>query len=286
MQAEAIQRHYDEIIASNYDFDPQKVIRDSQRLATGQLRRHLQVGATGRGLRVLDVGVGTGRFLEQLNQDAHIEPFGLDLSQKMIDIAKERVPRLVAAVDDAVNLAEHFQAVTFDLICTHFITGFVPMSVIASKIRARLDHGGYWSFMGGTKGGFPVLQRAASSKLVKSFVDGRSLNVDDFVCNPEDQAEVVHTLREHGFSVCECETFEPELQFKDLEEFLEFAYLGGWLTPFIEGLGLHRAGKLTHDALNAWLFPLQDHHTIVIGLARKAERNGVMEDRHANRDHR
>jgi SAM-dependent methyltransferase len=286
MQAEAIQRHYDEIIASNYDFDPQNVIGDSQRLALKQVRRHLQKGASRRGLRVLDLGVGTGRFLEELNEQVHIEPFGLDLSQKMIDIARKKIPELVATVDDAANLADHFRAVTFDLICTHFITGFVPMSVIASKIRARLDHGGYWSFMGGTKGGFPCLQRAASSKLVKNLVDGRALNVDDFVCNPADQAEVVQTFREHGFSVCECETFEPDLHFKDLEKFLEFAYLGGWLTPFIEKFGLHRAGKVTRDALNAWLFPLQDHHNIVIGLARKAERNGVREDGHANRDHR
>jgi SAM-dependent methyltransferase len=286
MQAEAIQRHYDEIIASNYDFDPQNVIRDSQRLAIRQVLRHVPGGPARCGLRVLDLGVGTGRFLEQLNQQVDIEPFGLDLSQKMIDIARKRIPRLVATIDDAANLTEHFQAVTFDLVCTHFITGFVPMPVIASKLRARLDHGGYWSFMGGTRRGFPALQEAASSKLVKNLVDGPAVNVDDLICNPADQAEVLQTFRAHGFSVCECQTFEPDLHFKDLEEFLEFAYLGGWLTPFIEAFGLHRAGKLTRDALNAWLFPLQDHHTIVIALVRKAERNGTKEEGHANRDHR
>jgi SAM-dependent methyltransferase len=269
MQAAVIQRQYDEIIASNYDFDPQRVIARSRELALGQLRRHLQAKQVP--LRVLDIGVGTGRFLEQLREEATIEPFAIDLSQKMIDIAVARIPDLIAAVDSADNLDAHFQEVPFDLVCTHFITGFVPMREMATTIRARLSQGGYWSFVGGTKAGFAELQKLANSKLLKRVFKGRSLDIDDFVCNPANHAEVVETFGENGFTVCECQLFEPDLDFEDLDDFLEFAYEGGWLTPFIEGLGLHRAGRIVRALLNAWVFPVHDQHNIVIGLARKTE---------------
>jgi hypothetical protein len=74
-----------------------------------------------------------------------------------------------------------------------------------------------------------------------------------------------------GFVVKECETFEPMLYFKNFNEFYKFAYLGGWLTPIIEALGLHRPRPVLRAMLNAWLFPIRDHHSIVIALAQKPE---------------
>jgi hypothetical protein len=41
------------------------------------------------------------------------------------------------------------------------------------------------------------------------------------------------------------------------------------LTPIIEDLGLHRRRPVLTALLNAWLFPVQDHHSIVIALGRK-----------------
>jgi hypothetical protein len=119
--------------------------------------------------------------------------------------------------------------------------------------------------------GFPALQKLARGKLLRLLRKGRSFDVRDFARNPADQDEVVRVLRGHGFTVCDCETFEPELDFKDFNEFYEFAYLGGWLTPVLEALGLHRPSAVLRTALNAWLFPVRDHHSIVIALARKPE---------------
>src|SRR5262245_1370328 len=99
MQAATIQRHYDEVIASHYDFDPQSCIGDSLGRAIAQLRRW-QSDEAGAALRnVLDVGMGTGLFLEKLRAKTgwDIQPFGLDISQKMIDIARTRIADLVAA---------------------------------------------------------------------------------------------------------------------------------------------------------------------------------------------
>src|SRR5260370_31167042 len=159
MQSQTIQRQYDEVIAPHYDLDPQSVLGPALDRAAAQIQSEnlLRAGACPR---VLDLGIGTGLFLAKLKALAgeRLQPFGLDLSEKMIESARRRTPDLVAAVGDAADLASHFPGQSFDLICTHFITGFVPMRVLAPLIWERLEAGGLWSLVGGTKAGFPALQ--------------------------------------------------------------------------------------------------------------------------------
>jgi SAM-dependent methyltransferase len=267
MQAE-IQRQYDEIIASHYDFDPQAVIGDSLDRALSHIERH---GGSEPAWRALDLGVGTGRFLEKLRGWAGqgLEPYGLDLSRKMLDIACRRIPDLAAAAGDARDLDSHFDGISFDLIGTHFITGFVPVGVLAPKIHDRLEKGGLWSFVGGTQAGFPALLKKGQSRLVRWLLGIKQLEVGELVCNPADEAEVVRIFEQNGFDVLEVETFRPEVRFKDLDQFLEFAYYGGWLTPFVESMGLHKAGPVTRAVMNSLVFPVRDHHSIVLALAQK-----------------
>src|SRR5262245_20346918 len=217
MQDQAIQRQYDDIIASRYDRDPQSVIGDSLDRALRQIARHEEADGKKGSLKVLDLGVGTGRFLEKLRVLAgpRLVPYGLDISQKMIDIARARVPDLEAAVDDAANLGDHFDDVVFDLVGTHFVTGFIPMAELAPKIAARLQRGGLWSFAGGTRAGFPVLQKKANGRLIRWLFGIKHLDVGDVVCNPADEAAVVQTFEQHGFAVRHCETFLPALRFKN-----------------------------------------------------------------------
>jgi len=271
MHVDVIQRQYDEVIASNYDSDPKSIIGDSQDRALRQIERHGLVGNRFDPLCVLDLGIGTGKFLERLRYVAAggIRPFGIDVSEKMIEIAQRRLPDLAAVVDDGASFHAHFKDVKFDLICTQFVTGFVPITVLAPKIWDGLASGGYWSLVGGTQAGFPRLQSLAKGKLLKWAFKGRSFYVSEYVCNPADQTEVERAMEDHGFEVCACETFEPELHFKNFSDFYTFAYLGGWLTPILEALGLHRPSPVLTAVLNTCLFPVRDHHNIVIALARK-----------------
>jgi hypothetical protein len=91
------------------------------------------------------------------------------------------------------------------------------------------------------------------------------------VKNPANEEEVSLTLDHHGLEILQCETFRPRVSFSDLKEFLEFGYYGGWLTPFIEAIHLHQASALTRIILNGVFFPIEDHHSIVVALARKKE---------------
>lgn len=271
---DTIQQQYNELIAPHYDLDPQSVTGNTLDRAAEQIRAQGLLEDRADRLRVYDVGMGTGMFLTRLLALAgdRIQPFGLDLSQKMIDCAYQKIPDLAGAVDTAVNLDTHFPEYSFDLICTHFITGFVPLDVLAPKVWSRLEDGGYWSYLGATKGAYPTLQSKANHPFLRLMFGGQKLDIDGMVLSPANQREVLDTLERHGFVVRQCETFEPKLHFANLDEFLEFAYYGGWLTPFIDAIGLQKTSAFMRWILNRFFFPMDDHHSVEIHLAQKVSR--------------
>ena len=93
--------------------------------------------------------------------------------------------------------------------------------------------------------------------------------MDDTVLNPADEREVAEVMGAQGLDVIRTETFQPPLSFENFDAFMEFGYRGGWLTPLIESIGLHRAGPVKRWALNRLVFPVQDSHNIVVVLGRK-----------------
>jgi SAM-dependent methyltransferase len=259
MESAVIQRQYDEVISGQYDLDPQCTTGKSLDRAIGHLEHEGILAAVLPSMKVLDVGMGTGMFLQKLRRSSSriIEPFGLDISEKMAAIAQEKLPDLVAAIDDGANLEQHFRNEQFDLAATHFVTGFVPIEHIAPVIHSKLVPGGHWSFVGGTSAGYQELQRRAAHPLLKLLI-----------C-PSSQHQVEDVLTASGFEICCIETYEPELRFTNFSEFMEYAYLGGWLTPFIEEIGLHKAKRWQQMILNRLVFPVVDHHNIVLAVARK-----------------
>jgi ubiquinone/menaquinone biosynthesis C-methylase UbiE len=276
MRQAEIQRQYDEVIAPHYDRDPLSVISRSLARVLAQLKVAGCLAGALPAMNVLDVGIGTGLFCERLRDESAriLRPFGLDISRQMIEVARTRIPDLVAEVDDAANIAARFTGTSFDLVCTHFVTGFVPMTRLAPEIFAKLTPGGYWSFVGATSQGFPKLQQLARSPLIKTLFGGQVPNLSELK-TPADQSAVEKVLRSHSFEVCKIETFQPELRFCNFDEFMAFGWKGGWLTPFIEDVGLQNAKRLTRVLLNQFVFPVKDSHRIVIALARKPLTNAV-----------
>ena len=276
MSTEAIQHAYNDVVAANYDEDPQGVTNDSLDRAVDQLRSWLRGNDAKSPIKILDVGMGTGLFLSKLMvvADRPMEPFGLDLAENMIARARRKIPGLVAEAGDAARLDCFFPGEVFDCVATHFVTGFVPMSLLAPKIWDRLADNGLWSLVGGTRQSFSALQAKADSKILR-WLYGNPKRIQDQIHNPVNQQDAVRTLRASGFEVCVAETFEPPVEFGDFDQFMDFAYTGGWLTPIIEAVGLNRAGAITRWFLNRFFFPIHDHHSIVIVLARKAARQAA-----------
>jgi SAM-dependent methyltransferase len=273
MITQTIHHAYNDVVASHYDLDPQTVIGPSLDSAVSQLRKQGLVGDGAKRLRVLDLGMGTGMFLAKLKAlgGEQVEPFGLDLAENMVENARRKIPDLTAEVGNAADLESHFPGQTFDCISTHFITGFVPMTVLAPKIWDRLEEGGHWSLAGGTKAAYPGLRAKADSKFLRWLTGAGSRKIEDEFINPADLNDVVRTLAAHGFEAREGETFEPPLDFRNFNDFMDYGYQGGWLTPAIEAVGLHKAGFLKRWLMNRLIFPLKDHHSIAITLLRKVK---------------
>lgn len=279
VEQQAVTRQYDEIIAAHYDRDPQAVTRT----ALGRAVQHLQAAgvldATAPPGTALDVGLGTGLFLELLAAQSQrtLLPHGLDVSRSMAAVACSRIPGLKVAIEDAARLDSVFVGDAFDLLCTHFVTGFVPLESLAPMALRKIAPGGYWSFVGGTSAGYPNLRRKASSGIVRLAAGGRRWRADAGL-TPADTAAVVALLEKSGFEIVAAETYEPRLRFDDFAQFLEFGYHGGWLTPQIEKLGLHRAGPRVRALLDRLVFPIDDCHRIATVLARRPAADGPQAD--------
>jgi SAM-dependent methyltransferase len=270
MSTTTVRHAYNDIVATHYDLDPQGVIGRSLDRGLAQIKGEGLLDP-GREFYVLDVGMGTGLFLEKLRGVAgeRVIPFGIDLAENMLEVARRRLPGLNAVAGDASDLDAHFPGREFDCVCTHFVTGFVGMRLLAPQIARKLKPGGYWSLIGGTKAAYPALQAKGDSRLLRWLSGAGSRTMDDTVLNPADLREVAETMDAHGFEVRQGETFEPTLTFPDFDAFMEFGYRGGWLTPLIESMGLHRAGPVKRWAFNRLVFPVRDSHNIVVVLGRK-----------------
>lgn len=269
-----IKRQYNEIIAPNFDMDAKGIYASTYQKGITQIQK-TNILKSQTPLKVLDVGIGTGSFLEQifLLYESEINFFGIDISEKMLDIAKKKIPNLITTVDNAINLEHHYIGQSFDLICSHFVTGYVPMRELAPKVWNLLDEGAYWSWIGQTMASYPNLRKiedSLTSKLIY-WISGNSID-DDCVSSPQDHSEVIEILEENGFEVSQIETFEPKIDFANLDDFLDFGYYNGWLTPFIEQIGIHQASKMLSLMINILLFPIHDNQSIEIALARKIKK--------------
>lgn len=272
MQTTSIQQQYDDVIAQHYDVDPQGITGKSLDRALQQLQdtEILKFNPAAHPLSVLDLGMGTGMFLENLVGRSYrrIDAHGVDLSASMAEIALEKIPGLKIEVDDAANFDNHFGSASFDLICTHFVTGFVSIDQLAPLILKRLKPGGLWSFSGSSKVAYPELRRKANGPLVRMLFGGGESSIGDLLC-PDHEGGLRQSMTSAGFQILEADTFEPELWFPTFDAFMEYAYTGGWLTPFVEQLGLQHVSRTTKALLNSLVFPIRDHHSVLLGVAQK-----------------
>lgn len=98
------------------------------------------------GQEILDVGCGTGRWLEWLLQQGATNVFGADFSAEMLRFAACK-PRLAKRIVRASGMALPFQNARFDLILSSFMIGHIQdVSVVAGEI-ARVTRDGAQFFL-------------------------------------------------------------------------------------------------------------------------------------------
>jgi len=138
------------------------------------------------GSTVLDVGCGTGTILRRLADKSDIQGFGIDIEEKMIDIAKRKCPDMNIQISSCENTPFHdqqFDAITACLAYHHFSDrkGF-------AKEAARILKPGGTLYIVDPR--FPWLIRKVMNGAFKLF------RVVGFFGTPQ---EIYENFREYGF---------------------------------------------------------------------------------------
>ena len=84
----------------------------------------LNKGLSFSGKKVIDVGCGTGIITEKIVSLGAVEVVGLDISEKMIEIARKRVPSAKFIVSDALNIP--YPDCHFDLCVSFTVMQDIP----------------------------------------------------------------------------------------------------------------------------------------------------------------
>ena len=95
---------------------------------------------------MLELACGTGSVLKQLDSDYDVT--GLDLSERMLEIAARKVPhvRLIRADMTEVDLEEQFDVVLCVYDSINHLLQFAEWEKVLDRARAHLDDGGLFVF--------------------------------------------------------------------------------------------------------------------------------------------
>jgi cyclopropane fatty-acyl-phospholipid synthase-like methyltransferase len=95
---------------------------------------------------VLELACGTGSVLKQLDSDYDVT--GVDLSERMLEIAARKVPhvRLIRADMTEVALEEQFDVVLCVYDSINHLLQFAEWEAVFDRARAHLDDGGLFIF--------------------------------------------------------------------------------------------------------------------------------------------
>jgi len=154
---------------------------------------------------IIDLGCGTGELLRKLNATDYANLTGLDLSEKMLDVAKEKTPNATYLHADIESMPvddESFVAVT-----SNAAIQWCDLLAAATEIHRVLQPGG--------------------SVFLTSFVSGTLAQWDDaFVSNGLesrvhpllDRSDIETTFQRAGFYPASVETFKETNSFGSIEK--------------------------------------------------------------------
>jgi SAM-dependent methyltransferase len=118
----------------------------------------LQDADIGPGARVLDIGCGSGALLQRATESGAI-PFGVDISEALVQAARERVPAATVALGDAqtLDLRAAADGEPFDRIVSRFGVMFFDDPVAAfANIRNSAAPGARLAFVCWREGDNPM----------------------------------------------------------------------------------------------------------------------------------
>lgn len=251
-----IQKFYDEVIYQNYDLDCFQLLNQARMISINQIQGNIANVET---LDILDLAVGTGETilaLQKLFPQGNF--YGIDISQKMLDIAKSKLP-LTTFHDDSRNIAKYLEPNSIDIALTHFVFSYVaPEEMIAVASQVLRPHG--------------LLSIASSTYLCFQKLQAWIKQLSDY--NVEIHSHIPHTpdelnniLNQNKFEIVQEQDLRVAVNFSSFDALYNWGMKSGWLTHFLCYLTDEQISVLS--STEKAYFPLLDEFQASILLLRK-----------------
>lgn len=218
-----------------------------------------------RPLRIIDLGVGDGTFLEMLwKSGVPMELTGVDVSSAMLDIARRRLP-ITTIQASAAEAASHAPQGSFDLVIAHHILAYVDPAELLAQARALLAPGGIVSLVTPTLNAGIPLFRELDERFRRSLDPRRRLAVEVIdrararTYNPETFEAFLPTIEKAGLAVKERQTRNYPLVLADPKEAFQMGIVEGWVVNLLHSryLPLRAMTWLAQYGMSLFTYPYE-----------------------------
>lgn len=233
-------------------------------------------------VRVIDLGVGDGAFLEMLRVlPQRFEFTGVDISPAMLEVACKRVP-MVPIVASATRAADHAPAGAFDLVVAHFILAYVDPRPLLEQARRLLAPGGVVSLVTSTNNAAIPLREQLERLFRHSCNPIRRIwaaAIDramerSFV--PEDFESFLPLISEAGLKVAGRQSLRFPVVFRNEAEGFQSCIEEGWTVNILQAplIPVGLMVKLTRRAATLFEYPYECTQVIEVLELEAAEPSG------------
>ncbi|MBA2649691.1 MAG: class I SAM-dependent methyltransferase [Legionella sp.] len=227
--------------------------------------------------KVLDLGVGTGTFLQKLQKVMPKADFtGVDVSEEMLKRAKESLSltTIEASVSEVSRfLPPHSQ----DLVLAHFINAYIPIHHLFDVAKLLTRANGYYSMITTTYDSFPRAQQQlaefiAQDSILSSVVGHYYKSIVKNTTVATNSDELMLAFKQHQFEVLDHKRLEIPITLNNIDELALFGIEGTW---FLNSLSIRMLPKyfliqrLKRLFNKIFTFPYHDTHIIDVVLAKK-----------------
>ena len=250
-------------------------ISESHYCAIEQMKKH-HLGMKPH-FKVLDLGVGSGAFLQKLHQLMPKADFtGIDVSSELLKRAKETLP--LTTIEASVSEIERFLPPhSQDLVLAHFINAYIPIQNLFEVAKMLTRANGYYSMITTTYDSFPLAQQQlaefiAEDSILSSVVGHYYKSIVKNSTVAANSNDLLMAFKEHHFQVLEHKRLEIPITLNNIEELALFGIEGTW---FLNSLSIRMLPKyfliqrLKRLFCKIFTFPYHDTHIIDVVLAKK-----------------